>query len=157
MKNEDGRMKDSGVGGQGPEDGVREVGTGPIDQLRLISRTIDSIGNIYKMSILYWLYDEDAGRIANYVPVKKEGEAIEDAVVRAMNVYSTGLVDLLISWMQTLRKVGITDVMIDERLRLICEIAKDRVKQDVREGDEKNEESIDRGEGTGESLGSPEG
>lgn len=132
MKNEDGRMKDSGVGGQGPEGGVREVDTGTIDQLRLISRTIDRIGNINKMSILYWLYVEDAGWIANYVPVMKEGEAIDDAVVRSLKEYSAGLVDLLVSWMQTLRKVGITDVMIDERLRLICEIANGRMKEESR-------------------------
>lgn len=132
MKNEDGRMKDSGVGGQGPEDAVREKATGPVDQLRLISRLIDMTGIVYKKSVLYWLYDDDddAGRITSFVPVKKEGEAIDDAVVRSLNEYSTGIADLLVSWMQTLRKVGITDVMIDERLRLICEIAKDRVKQE---------------------------
>lgn len=132
-------MKNEGFRGRGPEDGVREVGTGrPVvtnphewDRMKLMARSIDMLGIVYKKSVLYWLYDDDAGRITNFVPVKKEeGEAIDDAVVRSLNEYSSGLVDLLVSWMQTLRKVGITDVMIDERLRLIFDIAKDRVKQE---------------------------
>lgn len=90
----------------------------------MIGKSIDAIGVMTEKSVLYWIGDE-SGRVCNFVPhVDREAEPGVQ-VVQVLNEFSTAVVDVLASWLDVLQKAGISDVMRDERLRLVCSKAKE--------------------------------